>query len=77
MTQDERWLAKYKEVKTFIETNHRNPSKYDPEERFKYYNWFKHNRQLVNSGSLKSERVAKFNQLLEIMEEYKRVNQYQ
>lgn len=30
MTQDERWLAKYNEVKTFIETNHRNPYKHDP-----------------------------------------------
>jgi hypothetical protein len=46
MTQDEKWMIRYKEVKNFIETNHRNPSKYDPEERFKYYNWFKHNRQL-------------------------------
>ncbi len=32
MTQDERWLAKYNEVKTFIETNHRNPSKHRIEE---------------------------------------------
>ncbi len=29
MTQDERWLTRYKEVKAFIETNHRNPSKYN------------------------------------------------
>lgn len=28
MTQEERWLARYNEVKNFIETNHRNPSKY-------------------------------------------------
>ena len=27
MTQDERWLDKYNEVKLFIETNKRNPSK--------------------------------------------------
>ena len=27
MTQDERWKARYEEVKTFIETNHQNPSK--------------------------------------------------
>lgn len=30
MTQDERWLVRYNEVKSFIETNHRNPSKYNP-----------------------------------------------
>ena len=28
MTQDERWLAKYNEAVEFIETSHRNPSKY-------------------------------------------------
>lgn len=32
MTQDERWIAKYNEVVEFIETNHRNPSKYNLEE---------------------------------------------
>ena len=76
MTQDERWLAKYNEVKTFIEANKRNPSKHNPEERFKYYNWLKHNRQLMNAGSLKAERVELFERLLSLCEEYKRVNQY-
>ncbi len=38
MTQDEQWLHKYHEVIAFIETNHRNPSKYDPQERGLYYN---------------------------------------
>ncbi|MBO5627632.1 MAG: hypothetical protein J5965_00960 [Aeriscardovia sp.] len=33
MTQDERWIVKYIEVVTFIETNKRNPSKHDEEER--------------------------------------------
>lgn len=60
MTQEERWLTRYKEVVIFIETNHRNPSKHDPEERYKYYNWLKHNRQLLNSGEMKQERVGLF-----------------
>ena len=76
MTQDERWMEKYNEVKDFIETNHRNPSRHDPEERYKYLNWMKHNRKLVNAGMLKAERVESFNQLLALMEENKRVNQY-
>ena len=33
MTQYERWQARYEEVKAFIESNHRNPSKYVVEER--------------------------------------------
>ena len=77
MTQDERWLERFNEVKTFIETNHRNPSKHNPEERFKYYNWLKHNRQLMNAGEMKPERVECFERLLSLCEEYKRVNQYQ
>ena len=76
MTQEERWLAKYNEVKTFIETNHRNPSKHDPEERYKYCNWIKHNRQLLNSGELKLERVEIFKRLLSLIEENKHKNQY-
>ena len=30
MMQDEKWMIRYKEVRNFIETNHRNPSKHDP-----------------------------------------------
>ena len=33
MTQDERWNVRYQEVRTFIETNKRNPSKHYAEER--------------------------------------------
>lgn len=77
MTQDERWLARYNEVKNFIEENHRNPSKHNPEERFKYYNWLKHNRKQLNAGMLKSGRVEPFKQLLTLMEENKHKNQYQ
>ena len=76
MTQDERWQAKYNEVKTFIETNHRNPSKHDLEERYKYYNWLKHNRQLMNAGELQEPRLGLFKELLTLSERYKRKNQY-
>ena len=77
MTQDERWLIKYNEVKDFIETNKRNPSKHDAEERGKYLNWLKHNKKLYNSGELKEERMGMFKALLELSEKYKHVNQYQ
>lgn len=77
MTQDERWLEKYNEVKTFIERNHRNPSKHDEEERGKYLNWIKHNRKQLNAGSLKAERVEAFHKLLALIEENKHKNQYQ
>lgn len=75
MTQEERWQANYNEVKTFIETNHRNLSKYDLGER-RLYTWMKHNRKQMNAGVLKPERVAAFKELLALCEQYKRVNQY-
>ena len=77
MTQDEKWLAKYNDVKAFIEENHRNPSKHDAEERGKYLNWLKHNRKQLNAGTLKAERIEPFKQLLALMEENKRKNQYE
>lgn len=76
MTQDEKWLAKYNEVRSFIETYKRNPSRYNPEERYKYYNWIKHNKKLLKNGEIKQERVELFNELLAVMEEYKRVKQW-
>jgi hypothetical protein len=77
MTQDERWLARYIEVKNFIHDNHRNPSRHNPEERFKYCNWLKHNKKLLNAGEMKEDRVPLFKNLLELGEKYRRKNQYE
>ena len=76
MTQDERWMVRYEEVVSFIETNHRNPSKHRVEEH-QMLNWVKQQRKLMNAGALKPERVETFRKLLELIEECKRVNQYQ
>ena len=76
MKQDERWLARYKEMKTFIETNKRNPSKHRMEEH-DLLNWLKANRKLLNAGKMKPERIKMFDDLLALIEQYKRVNQYQ
>ena len=38
MTQEERWEIRYEEVKAFIESNKRNPSKHRIEEH-DYLNW--------------------------------------
>ena len=77
MTQDEKWQKKYEDVIGFIETNKRNPSKCDAEERGEYYTWLKHNRKQMNAGTLKPERVEKFRKLLEMTELYRRKNQYE
>jgi hypothetical protein len=76
MTQEERWITKYNEVMDFIETNHRNPSKYRLEEH-DMLNWLKTNRKILNAGKMKPERGVMFKELLELMELYKRKNQYE
>ena len=76
MKQEERWEARYNEVRNFIEENKRNPSKHRIEEH-DMLNWVKQQRKLLNAGKLKAERVEKFRNLLELWEENKRINQYQ
>ena len=76
MTQDERWMVKYIEVVTFIETNKRNPSRHRIEEH-DYLNWLKANRKALNAGKMKLERVEKFRKLLEMTEQYRRKNQWE
>ena len=75
MDQETRWLKRYQEVVSFIETNHRNPSKHRIEEH-DMLNWLKANRKTMNVGKMKPERVEKFEKLQALMEVCKRVNQY-
>lgn len=75
MDQETRWLTRYNEVKEFIETNKRNPSKYRLEEH-DMLNWLKANRKKVNVRELKEPRLTMFKELLALSEQYKRKNQY-
>ena len=76
MTQEEKWLVRYNEVVAFIEREHRNPSKYNMEER-NMYNYIKHTRKQLNQGLLKEDRIEAFDKLMALMEQYKRKNQYE
>ena len=75
MTQDERWKIRYEEVKAFIESNKRNPSKYAPEERLMVH-FLKRGRKMLNAGELAEPRFSMFKELFMLCEEYKHVNQY-
>lgn len=75
MTQDEKWNARYNEVRDYIETNHRNPSRHFVENR-NLLSWIKQQRKLMNAGTLNPERLEPFKRLLELIEENKRINQY-
>lgn len=76
MTQDERWTVRYNEVKSFIEENHQNPSRHRFEEH-DMLNWLKANRKLMNAGKLKLDRLERFKVLLSLIDQNKRLNQYQ
>ena len=68
-------MLKYQEVVAFIETNKRNPSKHRIEEHL-MLNFVKHNRKLLNAGTMKEERKVLFLELLDLIEQNKRKNQY-
>lgn len=68
-------MTRYNEVVRFIETNHRNPSKYVGAER-ELVNWTKQQRKLMNAGELKEPRLGLFKKLVVLSEKYKRKNQY-
>ncbi len=76
MTQDEKWMLRFNKVMRFVESYQRNPSKHRIEEH-DMLNWLKANRKALNAGKMKAERVEIFKNLLELMEQYKRINQYQ
>ena len=69
-------MKNYEDVVGFIEANHRNPSRHRIEEH-NMLNWLKACRKMINAEKMRPERVKKFEELQELMEEYKRVNQYQ
>ena len=68
-------MTRYKEVVRFIETNHRNPSKYRDEEKLMVH-FLKRGRKLMNASELKEPRLGMFKELLALSEKYKHVNQY-
>ena len=76
MTQEEKWNIRYNEVIAFIESNHRNPSRHRLEEH-DMLNWLKANRKRMNAGEMKEPRLSRFKELLALIEEHKRKNQYE
>lgn len=73
MDQGTRWLTRYNEVKSFIEENLRNPSKYNPDEKLMVH-FIKRGRKLINAGTMKDDRAEKFKDLMELSEKFKRKN---
>ena len=68
-------MAKYNEVKNFIQNNKRNPSRHRIEEH-DMLNWVKVNRKRMNEGELKDERTDAFKKRFGQTDKYKRKNKY-
>ena len=75
MDQETRWLTRYNEVKEFIETNQRNPSRHRIEEH-DILNWLKATKKKINAGALKESRLSRFKESLVLVEKNKRTNQW-
>lgn len=76
MMQNDRWLIKYNGVKDFMARDNRKPSKYYPEEKLKFH-IILHYKKLYYNGTLKTEGLEMFKQLLEMCEMYRRKKQYE
>ena len=64
-TNEERWMARYRECLRYLEEEGRKPSKHYPEER-NLRSWWKYNKKLYNAGELKSERLPLFQHLIDL-----------
>ena len=69
------YAIEHGDIKAFIEKNHRNPSKYNPEEKLMVH-FLKRGRKLMNADEMKEPRLTLFKELLALAEENKHVNQY-
>lgn len=75
MTQDERWQLHYSEIVKYIVKYQRNPSRHRLEDH-RMLNWLKAQRKALNKGTLSAERQKQFDQLLVLIDKYRRLNQY-
>lgn len=71
--QETRWLTRYDEV---VAANKRNPAKHRIEEH-DMLNRVKANRNRMNAGEMREERLARFKELLSLTERFRRKNQYE
>ncbi|MBQ9636482.1 MAG: HAD hydrolase-like protein [Prevotella sp.] len=69
------WEKNYQQIIDYMNTHHRRPSKHRPEDH-QMLNWLKYNKKRIAKGDMPPEQAAKFQQLLDMAEGYRRVNQF-
>lgn len=73
--RDMKWKQHCEEVKRYVSTRNRRPSKYKVDDH-RMVNWIKFNRKLYNQGRMSEERRRIFEQLLSLLDKVKHVNQH-
>lgn len=68
--QDDMWNAKWHAYIDFMARNKRRPSKHKAEDMV-LVNWYKHSKKLLNQGRMEADRIEKFQQLIEQIENIK------
>ena len=75
ISQEERWEQNLEAVRQFVEEKKCIPSKHRVEDH-RMLNWLKYNRKLITQGKLSPERQKKFEQLLTMAADFRKLNQY-
>ena len=75
MKQEDSWQRHYDEIMQFMEQNHRYPSRHRLENH-RMLNWIKYNKKQIAKGLFPTDRLERFNKLLDTAKQYHRQNQY-
>ena len=75
MKREETWNKRLSSIEKYVTRNNRCPSKYHAQERA-MYEWIKYNKRLLRRQGLKTERIKPFQNLLDVISKYQRLNQY-
>lgn len=75
-SQDKRWDRMWQAYTDYMNENGCRPSKHHTED-MRLFDWYKHNKKLLNQGKLRPERMEKFRLLLIEAKDVQRVNQHQ
>lgn len=74
MGAEKNWNMKWQEIMDYMDRLKRRPSKHRMEDH-KMLNWIKYNKKVKARGKMSAERVEKFNRLLALADNYRKVNQ--
>jgi len=74
MGAERTWNMKWQEIMDYMNEFKRRPSKHRMEDH-KMLNWIKYNKKIKSRGKMPADKEEKFNQLLDLADKYRKVNQ--